>query len=183
MSLAQVETQAVCIPLPSERDASWYAVQLRCRFEKIVAAQLQHKDIETFVPFVREVHRWTDRRQVVERPLFPGYGFVRVPGRPDIHLRVLQTAGVIGFVASNGKPVPVPEHQIESVRLLLSECTSCAVCPFVKAGQRVRIEGGCLDGVEGIFVRSNGDTSLVISIDAIERSVMIRIRGYNLRVI
>jgi transcription antitermination factor NusG len=164
-------------------DASWYAVQLRCRFERIVAAQLQRKDIETFLPTIREVHCWSDRQQVIEKPLFQGYGFVRVSACPDIHLRVLQTAGVIGFVASNGKAVPVPEHQIESVRLLISELGSCAVCPFVKAGQRVRIEGGCLDGVEGIFVRYQGKDSLVVSIEAIERSMVIQVQGYNLRVV
>lgn len=183
ISFLQANPGGAGISVPVRPDCSWYALHVRGRFEKVVATQLEYKDIETFVPLVREVHRWSDRRQVVDTPLFSGYGFVRVPDRPEIHRRVLQTTGVIGFVLSNGKPSPIPERQIESVRLLLSECTPCTVHPFVKAGQRVRIQGGCLDGVEGIFIRSNDDTSLVVSIEVIQRSVVIQIQGYDLQVI
>src|SRR5271167_4021459 len=70
----------------------WYAIQTRCRSERKVAAQLQNKGIETFLPLVKQVHHWSDRRQVIEQPLFPGYGFVRLPDSPAQRLRVLQTA-------------------------------------------------------------------------------------------
>ena len=49
----------------------WYAIQTRCRFERKAATQLQNKGIETFLPLVKQVHRWSDRRQVVERRCFP----------------------------------------------------------------------------------------------------------------
>jgi transcription antitermination factor NusG len=164
-------------------DPCWYAIQTRCRFEKKVAAQLQNKGVETFVPLVSQVHRWSDRRQVVEVPLFPGYGFVRISDLSAYRLRVLQTAGLTSFVTVNGMPVPVPEKQIEDVRLLLSQGVSSSVSPFVKAGQRVRIRGGCLDGIEGIFLQCNQDSSLVISIAAIQRSLAIRVENYDLELI
>ena len=130
------ERSAPCIESAPE-ELCWYAIQTRCRFERKVAAQLQNKGIETFLPLVKQVHRWSDRRQVIEQPLFPGYGFVRLADSPAQRLRVLQTAGVNGFVMMNGFPVPVPEQQLEDVRLLLAHEIACRAYPFLKAGQRV----------------------------------------------
>ena len=38
-----------------------------------------------------------------------------------------------------------------------------------------------MDGVEGVFVSENGDNSLIISIDAIQRSLAVRIDGYDVK--
>jgi hypothetical protein len=42
----------------------------------------------------------------------------------------------------------------------------------------VRIRSGALDGLEGILVSRNGDRTLVISVDAIQRSLAVRVEGY-----
>jgi transcription antitermination factor NusG len=160
-------------------ESCWYAIQTRCRFEQKAAIQLQNKGIEVFLPLVKEVHRWSDRRQIIQVPLFPGYGFVRLSDSAAYRLRVLQTVGVNGFVMMNGSPVPVPEQQLEDVRLLLANEIACKAYPFLKAGQRVRIRGGCLDGLEGLLISENKDHSLVVSIEAIQRSLVLRIEGYD----
>lgn len=185
-STARVEwTAEPSVPFieSAPEEPCWYAIQTRCRFEKKAATQLQNKGIETFLPLVKQVHRWSDRRQVVEQPLFPGYGFVRLSDSPACRLRVLQTVGVSGFVMMNGFPVPVPEQQLEDVRLLLAHEIACRAYPFLKAGQRVRIRGGCLDALEGILVSENKDHSLVISIESIQRSLAIRIEGYDVEAV
>ena len=186
MSTARVEwTSEPSVPFIERmpEPACWYAIQTRCRFEKKVATQLQNKGIATYLPLVKQIHRWSDRRQVVEQPLFPGYGFVRFHDSPVRRLRVLQTAGVNGFVMMNGFPVPVPEQQLEDVRLLLANEIACRAYPFLKAGQRVRIRGGCLDGLEGILISENKDHSLVISIESIQRSLAVRIEGYDVEAV
>ena len=186
MSTAQLEWTIgpALHPMESTREEPrWYAIQTRCRFEKKVATQLQSKGVETFLPVVKQVHRWSDRRQVIEMPLFPGYGFVRIPPAPEHRLRVLQTAGLTGFVTMNGTAVPVPEQQLEDVRLLLVNKIACKAHPFLNVGQRVRIRGGCLDGLEGILVSENKDHSMVISIESIQRSVALRIDGYDIEAV
>jgi hypothetical protein len=52
--------------------------------------------------------------------------------------------------------------------------------PYLTVNQRVRIRGGSLDGVEGVLLAKNTDQSLVVSIDLIQRSVAIRVSGYEL---
>jgi len=90
MSTARVEwTAEPGVPFSESTPAKscWYAIQTRCRFEKKAATQLQDKGIETFLPLVKQIHHWSDRRQIVEVPLFPGYGFVRLADSPACRLR------------------------------------------------------------------------------------------------
>ena len=158
---------------------SWYALRTRYRFEKKVAEQLQGKAIETFLPVRGEFHRWSDRHKKIRVPLFPGYVFVRVSQAQDSRLRVLRTIGVIDFVSSRGEALPIPPIQIENLRLVLSRKVPCSLHPFLTVGQRVRIRGGCLHGLEGILIE-RGERRLVISIETIQRSVAIELRGYEL---
>jgi len=159
--------------------AQWYAVQTRYRFEKKVTAHLQSKGMETFLPRLDEIHRWSDRRKAVEIPLFPGYVFVRLGPSSGSRMKVLRTQGVRDFVTFRGAAAPIPAKQIEDLQLLLAHKVPCALHAFLKIGQRVRIRGGCLDGLEGILERS-GDKNLVISIECIQRSVAVKIEGYEL---
>jgi transcriptional antiterminator NusG len=162
--------------------ARWYAIQTRYRSERSVAALLQRKGVETFLPLLEEIHRWSDRRKIVDIPLFSGYGFVHVDLSSGSRMGVLRTQGVIRFVAFGGETTPVPSGQIDDLRMLLSQKVSCSLHAFLKVGQRVRIRGGCLHGLEGILEHSGGK-NLVISIVSIQRSVAIRIEGYELELI
>ena len=88
--------------------------------------------------------------------------------------------GVVGLVGSRGQGTPIPEEQIEAVQKLVDEELSYSEYPFLKIGQRVRIRSGALSGVEGILVQRSGDHTLVISVEAIQRSLAVRIEGYQL---
>jgi transcriptional antiterminator RfaH len=162
--------------------SSWYAIQTRYRAERKVAAMLQHQGVETFLPLLEEVHGWSDRQKTVAVPLFPGYVFVRVGLSPKCRMEVLRTQGVIQFVTFGGKTTPVPSTQIEHLQTLLARKFTCALHPFLKVGQRVRIRSGCLNGLEGIL-EQNMENNLVISIESIQRAVSIKIDGYELELI
>jgi len=126
-----------------------------------------------------QIHRWSDRRKRIEVPLFAGYVFVRVIPRNEERVRVLQINGVVRFVGHAPGGTPIPEEQIECVRLLIEHNIPWATHPFLKVGQRIRIRGGALDGLEGIFQSRNGEETLIVSIDAIQRSLSVSIRGYR----
>jgi len=162
-----------------EFDSQWYAVHTRARHEKSIATRLDSQQFTTFLPLVSEVHRWSDRRKVVELPLFSCYVFVKLHPSIEERLRILRLDGVISFVGVGWEGTPIPEAQIDAVRSLLAEQRPCCVHPFVKVGQRVRVRGGALDGIEGILLSRNGDRTLVISVDAIQRSLAVRIDGYD----
>jgi transcription antitermination factor NusG len=116
----------------------------------------------------------------VELPLFPGYIFVRVLDSNERRVEVLRTPGVVRFVGSPPIGTAIPDTEIESVRTLLEQKVPWTSYPFLKAGQRVRIRRGGMDGLEGILLRRDGEDRLIISIDAIERSLSFSIQGYDI---
>jgi transcription antitermination factor NusG len=156
----------------------WYAIRTRSRHEKIVTEQLENQSIESFLPLVRRTHKWSDRTKEVELPLFAGYNFVRLTLSSPDRLRVLKTHGVAGFVGVRGVGIPIPEAQIESLKTVLVKQIPFQDYPFLQVGQRVRIRGGALDGVEGILAQK-GDRTLVISVEPIHRSLSICVDGYR----
>jgi len=160
-------------------EAQWYALHTRARHEKVVERRLREQGLETFLPMAQEIHRWSDRKKKVEVPLFSCYVFVHCALNSAAKMSVYQVDSVLGFVGVRGAGQAIPEEQINSIRTVLSQSASWRLHPFLKVGQRVRIRGGALDGVEGAFVSENGDHSLIISVDAIQRSMAVRIDGYD----
>jgi transcription antitermination factor NusG len=150
------------ISAPGPHHPQWYAIRTRSRHEKMVSDQLEKQGIENFLPLIKRNRKWSDRIKEVELPLFAGYNFVRVCFTSGERLQVLKTHGVAGFV-----------------RTLLASKVAFEEQPFLKIGQRVRVRGGALDGMEGILSAHNDDRSLVISLEPIERSLSVRIHGYT----
>jgi transcription termination/antitermination protein NusG len=165
---------------PQLRPSIWFAARTRSNFEKKVAAQLQEKCIQTFLPLQSTRRKWSDRHCWVDQPLFSGYVFVRIDPTLAMRVAVLRTMGVTEFVGSRGMGTPIPESEIHAIKTLLSQRIEFQLCPHLRIGHRVRIRGGCLDGVEGILAAVNGDKSLVISVQSIEKSLAIRIQGYEI---
>lgn len=175
-------TPALRSPATERAEAlPWYAIVTRYRSEKKVSGQLAHGGIPTFLPTIPEVHRWSDRRKKIEVPLFPGYVFAQLDLSLAARLQVLQTAGVIRIIGRGTAATPVPLRQIEDLQRVLASDSPCSLHPFLKIGRRVRVRGGCLDGIEGILEEK--EHRLVISVACIERSLSIRIEGYELQLV
>ena len=156
----------------------WYAVQTRPRHEKRVVTELSEKRVECYLPVLNQIHHWSDRRKLVQVPLFPGYIFVRAELDSRLRVAVLSVWGALSFVGPQRDAMAIPDSQIEDIRTLLNTKISLSPYPFLKVGQRVRVSGGALDGVEGILV-TNGHKRLVISVESIHRSLSLTIEGYD----
>jgi transcription antitermination factor NusG len=186
MGSAQIhlETTSQFLPLGlASEGPNWYAVHTKARHEKRVAAQFEEKHVCTFLPLLRQIHRWSDRQGKVEVPMFSCYAFVRTVQTIEERLKILRTPGVLGFVGFERQGTPIPQEQIESLRTAISENIPCFPHRFINAGRRVRIRGGSLDGVEGILERKGADQSLVVSVELLHRSVSIRVEGYDIEVV
>lgn len=168
---------------PAE-EARWYAVRTRSRHEKVAAKQLDGTGVETFLPLMTQVHRWVTGPKQVDVPLFPGYVFVRIIYSPDQRVRVLRSHGVAGFVGTtHGKGTPIPDKQIEDIRLLLNHKIPFKNSISLRVGQKVRVKGGSLDGVEGVLVGKRSQRKLLIMIEPIQRSLSVDLEGYDVEAI
>jgi len=158
----------------------WFAVHTRARHEKKVHEALANEGITSFLPLVSKVSQWSDRRVTVQLPLFSCYVFVRISPAPAARIAVLRTLGVISFVGIQGRGTPIPDSQIEDVQALVHNSVPFDPYPYLKVGQRIRVRGGCLDGIEGILTERDGQRKLVISVDTIEKSLAIHVNGYDI---
>jgi len=138
-----------------------------------VRDQLTTKAITTFLPLWQQRRRWTDRVKVMELPLFRSYlfGYFTFQHKFD----VLTTVGVARLVSCNGAPVPIPEAQIEAVRLLVTHQLRYDPHPSLVEGMRVRVTHGLLAGVEGILVLKKSAARLLIQIEFIQQAVAVDI--------
>jgi transcription antitermination factor NusG len=162
------------------KNGQWFALSTMSRHERLAAHQIQSRGVQTFLPMTTEIHRWSDRKKKVEVPIFPGYLFIRAEMCPEVRRAVLFARGIVSFVGIAGQPIPIPEHEISALQRLLQAETFCSPHAFLKVGQRVRIHGGSLDGIEGILSRVEGSDRVVISVENIQRSVAIRVDGYKI---
>jgi transcriptional antiterminator NusG len=157
----------------------WFAIQTKARHEKRVAAELKEKGVVAFLPLFTEVHQWSDRKRRVDLPLFNTYLFVRIGEEQSARTSVLQTSSVFRFVGIRGIGVPIPEEQIEALQAIVREKVPFMTYPFLNLGQKVRVRGGSLDGICGVLSAINEDRSLIVSVESIQRSIAIRIDGYQ----
>jgi transcriptional antiterminator NusG len=158
---------------------AWFAVWTRSRAEKAVHDQLAAKGVEAFLPTVPRWSRWKDRRKQIDWPLFPGYCFARFDPRDS--LQILNCTGVATIVSFDGKLAPVPDVEVDAVRLLVTSGLQYDPCPFLKEGSPVEVIHGPLRGVVGLLVKKGPNARLVLSVNLINSAVSVTVDAADVR--
>jgi transcription antitermination factor NusG len=155
----------------------FYAIRVKPNFEHVSARLLREKGMDEYLPVYRSRRRWSDRLKEIEVPLFPRYLFCRM-AHSDRAL-VLSTMGVASIVSCGPDPIPVPESEIEAVRIVLRSGLGAKPCPFINVGDRVNVKEGPLAGVAGIVITRKNDFRLAVSVTLLQRSVVVELqRGW-----
>src|SRR5689334_16587888 len=108
--------EAPPISMPTMEEQNWYALLTRARHEKIVAQRLREIGVTSFLPLVSEVRKWSDRKKLVEFPLFSCYVFAKLTPTNEGRLKALRIDGVYSLVGTRAEGTPIPEEQIETIR-------------------------------------------------------------------
>lgn len=152
----------------------WLVLYTRPRYEKKVSRQLTERGIEHFLPLREEMRQWSDRKKLVEAPLFPGYIFVRVDERQRI--QTLETDGAMKYIHFNGRVAEVRPSVIDNLRLLLTRPEGVRVEDAgLRIGQRVTVKHGPLAGLEGTLITHRGPMRIGVLVDVIDQVVTIEI--------
>jgi transcription antitermination factor NusG len=149
----------------------WFALRVKSRSEKIVAAIARHKGFEDFLPLYQTRRSWSDRYKMVELPLFPGYVFCRA--NPEFRLPLLTIPGVLNFVGFGRFPAPIEEAEIDAIKRAIGTGLQAEPYPFLEVGQRVRLAEGPLKGLEGFLVQVRKQQRIVVSLALLKRSVAV----------
>ena len=162
------------------RGTQWFAIWTRSRHEQVVREQLERKQVEAFLPTITRWSRWKDRRKKIDWPLFPGYCFARFDSADT--LPVLKCSGVVNIVSFEGRPVPIPDYELESLRVLVGTDLQYDPCPLIREGAMVEVTHGPLRGVVGRLVRKDTIRArLVLSVDLIGQAVSVEVDVADVR--
>lgn len=92
------------------------------------------------------------KKKIVNRKLLPCYVFIKMIYSNQIWYLVTNTRGVTGFCGPQGRPIPMKEDEIRKMRL-----EEYVVDADFKAGDRVTIDNGPLEGFIGTIVEVNDE--------------------------
>jgi transcription antitermination factor NusG len=157
----------------------WYAIRTRSRYEKLVYEQLASRRVEAFLPLVDRRRRWKDRWKMVSFPLFPGYCFAHFPHQH--RMSVVTAVGVVQILGVNGHAIPIPEHEIEAVRQLVTCTLPLDPHPYLREGMEVEVLRGPLAGVHGILVRKGRHARLVVAIHLIQQAASVELDAQDVQ--
>jgi len=154
-------------------DEAWYALYTKSRHEKRVEAQVRDMGIECYLPMRETVSQWSDRKKIVEKPLFPSYVFVR--GGAKERYRAVQAYGAVMFITFNGQPARVLDEEIHSIRRVLKHDTAAEACRCYAQGDPVKIVRGPLAGLTGYIKETSGSSRLFINIQTIDQALSVNV--------
>jgi transcription antitermination factor NusG len=157
-----------------QEEEKWFALYTKSRFEKKTGQLLTEKGFEVYVPLVKTIKQWSDRKKIVEEPLFRSYLFFKtsISKLPIIK----QTYGAVYIVSFNNKPAIIPDEQIKNLQLLLSSNEKFEISDEkFTTGEIVEVIRGSLQGLKGTFLDYRGNKTISIRIDAINQCLMVLI--------
>lgn len=146
---------------------SWYVVHTKSRFENVVHDGLYKKSIETFLPKITVRSKRRDRRLMIRVPLFPGYIFARTDLNPHEHIEILKTVGAVRLIGTVTGPVPVPNENIDSLKIMVAGDNEVLTGSRFQKGDRVMVVAGPFAGVVGTFSHFKGRERVIVEIDAL----------------
>ncbi|HTI90482.1 MAG TPA: UpxY family transcription antiterminator [Puia sp.] len=131
-----------------QKEKQWYVLYTKPRWEKKVSRQLEQKRIEYYCPLNKIQRQWSDRKKIIEEPLFSCYVFVRLSETEHLAARMID--GVMNFVFWLRKPAVVRQDEIEAIKRFTNEYTDVKLEKKpVNLNDTVRIINGPLMQREG----------------------------------
>jgi len=145
----------------------WYAVFTKPRSEKKVLERMLDNDIEAFLPLIKTVRQWSDRKKTVHLPLIPSYVFVKIEEK-DLY-KTLPIPGTVNVLKHLGKPAKIKEFEIENLKILCNSDEKIEVSNNMRVviGDAVEVTNGPFMGLIAICEKTSGSHRVVVKIESL----------------
>lgn len=156
-------------------EARWYAFYTTPRAEKKVAERLEEAGVEHYLPLIKTLQQWSDRKKMVEKPLINSYIFVKT--HQHLLRDVLSVHGVSRYISFEGKPAAIPDYQIDNLKLLVNSEESIEITgDRLQQGDPVEVTHGTLSGLRGELIKIGTRNKVVVRIDKLDLNLIIKIQ-------
>lgn len=144
----------------------WYALRVLPGKDKKTASYFDKVGLRHYLPVVRELHQWSDRKKWIERPVMSPYVFVYTDEKN--RNKAFGAGTVLSYVCRDKKPAVISELELDTIKQLCLFGKDLRVeGPCIIPGDRVRITTGPLQGLEGIAIESEGKFKMHIMLDTL----------------
>ena len=161
-------------------EKSWFALYTRSRAEKQVHEMLLRYGFESYLPLVKTLKQWSDRKKWVKEPLFRSYIFIHISA--DEYYDVLNVPGSVRYITFEGKAVPIPPQQIEAIRQFIDTDKELPDVDLnLSPGSKVDIIAGPMKGISGEILEIMGKKKVRIEIDGLGQSVYLELPASHIK--
>ncbi|MBB3057082.1 UpxY family transcription antiterminator [Mucilaginibacter gotjawali] len=163
------------MPLKSAAGLSkWYPVYTHPRSEKKAFEALIKKGVEAYLPLQRQLKQWSDRKKWVEEPFIKSYLFVRI--KEHEQTEVLMTKGIARFIYFSGRITPMPDRQINELKLLIASPYELEVTEQdLQPGENIIIKAGPLKGLKGEIISYRSQKQLALRLENLGYSIIVHV--------
>lgn len=166
--------------METQEDKKWFAVYTKPRWEKKINNKLLSKGVESWCPVQKKESQWSDRKKIIDDPLFKSYVFVHIT--TDERLKVLNTDGVLQFVHYLKKPAVIRDEEIELIRSYLLEKDVSITVENLKSfseNNKVIIRKGVFMDAEGTVVKG-GSKKVYVRLESLEQLLIVEFPAEHL---
>ena len=156
-----------------EPGKKWYALYTKPRWEKKIDSLLIRKGIESWCPLQKVERKWSDRKKIIEEPLFKSYVFVRIA--VDERTKVLMTDGVLNFVYYLGKPAIIKDNEVDTIKKYLAEKDASVAILSAEGFQnemKIKVNHGVFMGNEGTVIRG-GKKKVYVKLESLGQVMVV----------
>lgn len=160
----------------------WFALYVNSRSEKKVTEALLQKNIEAYLPVVKSIRQWSDRKKILISPLLNGYVFVNISLLDKD--RVLQTKGIVGFVKHCGVISKIRKVEIDRLKQLVElgyQIEASGLEHKHTEGDKVVITSGVLKDLEGFVLDTKEGKYIEIILETIGQSIRVKLPKETLK--
>lgn len=164
-----------------EQDEKWYVMYTQSRQEKILAEELEHAGYTVYLPLVKKVRQWSDRKKTIEVPLFNSYVFIK-----GVHekMEFKSYRSFVSFIQYNGKPAIVRQHEINTLKSVIKhgyDITESGDMSSFSEGNKVLVTGGPLKGMTGELVSVSNQEWFIMKLENMANCLQIKIPSRSLK--
>jgi transcriptional antiterminator RfaH len=152
-------------------NAGWYIAYTAPRKEKKLSEELLSRNMKHFLPLVKSVKKWHDRKKTIYSPAFPSYVFVYLTSL-EMYFNVLDIEGFFYFVKFGKVPAIVKQELIDQIALALSGSNVSVSADYFEPGERLIVENGALTGLQCEMIKNKGKNKILVRINLLNRNIL-----------
>ncbi len=158
----------------SSNISEWFVFYVKSRTEFKADRLLKRDGFESYLPTIKTLKQWSDRKKWVEEPLFKSYIFVKV--KKHQLYNVLQISPIVTYVRFAGEPAIIHQRHIDLIKELIVNKTKFELsAKVVKVGENIKIKSGPFKGQSGVVKELRGKRKLLVSLESINFTLEIEL--------